>query len=447
VRFSGQHLFVNVDAAQGELRAEVLDRDGNVLEPFSRARCRPVTANQTLQAITWDGAADLAKLAGREVRFRFHLTDGKLYSFWVAPTPAGASHGYVLGGGPGFTSHADTVGKAAYAKNHTPFANAGADQSVRDVDGDGHQVVSLDAGNSSDVDGKITSFNWLIEETPIANGQRVDVKLPVGKHTVTLAARDDAGASGFDQLVVHVQPKTDPVIPPDRLVMWLKADAITAVGDGDRVAKWDDASPSGLFSFQEEPTKQPLWIRQAINGMPALRFDGKDDLLVVDYCSGLLYSYANSTLIAVVRTQDGGAIISHGHTNMAVNSTRAGSLFYSSSFRDFPSDQQIWPVVGTTAEAAVPLGQANILTMRRSHPDAGGTALLVNGKRDDDQTPMKYHPMSGDNGYVGAAYPGTRNFWNGEIAEIILYGKALSDQELDSVQRYLQRKYKIAAQP
>ena len=71
VRFRGAHLFVNVAAAEGELRVEVLDQGGRVLAPFTRAACVPVRADSTRQAVTWKGARDLSALAGRPVRFRF----------------------------------------------------------------------------------------------------------------------------------------------------------------------------------------------------------------------------------------------------------------------------------------------------------------------------------------------------------------------------------------
>jgi hypothetical protein len=47
------------------------------------------------------------------VRFRFHLSNGSLYSFWVSPDDSGASHGYIGAGGPGFTGPTDTAGKSA----------------------------------------------------------------------------------------------------------------------------------------------------------------------------------------------------------------------------------------------------------------------------------------------------------------------------------------------
>ena len=114
VRFSGQRLFVNVAAPDGELRAEVIDAQGNAIAPFTREDCRPLRGDTTLSPVTWKGAEDLASVAGRPVRIRFHLKRGRLYAFWVSPDASGASHGYVAGGGPGFTGSRDTVGKAGY---------------------------------------------------------------------------------------------------------------------------------------------------------------------------------------------------------------------------------------------------------------------------------------------------------------------------------------------
>ena len=112
--FHGKYFFVNVDAPDGELTVEELGADGNVIVPFTRASCVPVSVNKTLQQVTWNGAKDLSALAGKAVRFRFHLRNGELYSFWVSPDESGASHGYTGGGGPGFTGPTDTVGAAAY---------------------------------------------------------------------------------------------------------------------------------------------------------------------------------------------------------------------------------------------------------------------------------------------------------------------------------------------
>ena len=109
----GRHLFVNVNTSDGTLRAEVLDKDAKPIAPFTLEDCQPITADSTLSQVTWKDGDDLAELRGRAVRFRFELTNGRLYSFWVSPDTTGRSDGYVAGGGPGFTGPTDTVGRVS----------------------------------------------------------------------------------------------------------------------------------------------------------------------------------------------------------------------------------------------------------------------------------------------------------------------------------------------
>jgi hypothetical protein len=110
ITFSGRYLFVNANVKPGELRVEVLDDDGRTIEPFTLANSVPLTADATKQAVLWKGAADLRPLAGKPICFRFQVTAGELYAFWVSRDVSGASHGYVAAGGPGFTGATDTTG-------------------------------------------------------------------------------------------------------------------------------------------------------------------------------------------------------------------------------------------------------------------------------------------------------------------------------------------------
>jgi hypothetical protein len=114
VRFQGNYLFLNADAASGELRAEVLDEQGRVIEPFTQSKCETVAEDSTLVELKWRGVSSLAGVAGKSVRFRFFLRNASLYAFWVSPEISGASHGYVAAGGPGLTGPTDTVGAGSY---------------------------------------------------------------------------------------------------------------------------------------------------------------------------------------------------------------------------------------------------------------------------------------------------------------------------------------------
>lgn len=106
IRFSGSHLFVNADLEGGELRAEVLDQSGRVLAPFNRDASIPVTGNGTRLAVNWTKGS-LADVASQEVRLRFTMTRGRLYSFWVSRDATGRSRGYPAAGGPEFQGPTD----------------------------------------------------------------------------------------------------------------------------------------------------------------------------------------------------------------------------------------------------------------------------------------------------------------------------------------------------
>lgn len=106
ITFSGAHLFINADMTGGELRVEVLDQAGEVIAPFARANCVPISGSSTRQAVAWREGS-LAALNGRPVRLRFIMTRGRLFSFWVSPWPTGESRGFLAAGGPGFTRTVD----------------------------------------------------------------------------------------------------------------------------------------------------------------------------------------------------------------------------------------------------------------------------------------------------------------------------------------------------
>jgi len=110
VTFKGKNLFVNVDCPEGELKVEILGEKGEAFKNFTLENCTPISEDKTLVQVNWK-KKDLERLAGKPVRFRFHLENGSLYSFWVSPDTSGASHGYVGAGGPGFTGPTDTVGR------------------------------------------------------------------------------------------------------------------------------------------------------------------------------------------------------------------------------------------------------------------------------------------------------------------------------------------------
>ncbi|MEM7011216.1 MAG: hypothetical protein AAF585_07000 [Verrucomicrobiota bacterium] len=98
VQFSGNHLYANLD---GELKVALLDSDGEVLAVSNK-----ISEDSTKKRIDWVDVDDLSAFANQQLRFRFHLAKGRLFSFWTSDK-SGASRGYVAAGGPGYSSGQD----------------------------------------------------------------------------------------------------------------------------------------------------------------------------------------------------------------------------------------------------------------------------------------------------------------------------------------------------
>ncbi|MGH2727069.1 MAG: PKD domain-containing protein, partial [Actinomycetota bacterium] len=105
--------------------------------------------------------------------------------------------------------------------NDPPVANAGADTSAGDDDGNGSEYVTLSGAGSIDPDGTIVSFVWSEGGSQIATGPSPTVLLAVGPHTITLTVTDDDGATDTDTVLVTVIANQPPnaAAGPDQTVI------------------------------------------------------------------------------------------------------------------------------------------------------------------------------------------------------------------------------------
>lgn len=106
LEFTGNSLFVNCNASQGKLTAELVDAEGNTIPGYDKASCVPVMVDATKVQIKWQHS-DTINIDARTVCIRFHLDNASLYSFWIADDSEGRSRGYMAAGGPGFSNARD----------------------------------------------------------------------------------------------------------------------------------------------------------------------------------------------------------------------------------------------------------------------------------------------------------------------------------------------------
>ncbi len=90
-----------------------------------------------------------------------------------------------------------------------PIADAGPNQAVIDTDNDGSEQVILDGSASTSIDGPITSWAWTDDlGDTIPDGEVVSVTLSSGFHTITLEVTNDTVVTGTDKVVIIVKPQS-----------------------------------------------------------------------------------------------------------------------------------------------------------------------------------------------------------------------------------------------
>src|SRR5438034_3425135 len=248
------------------------------------------------------------------------------------------------------------------------------------------------------------------------------------------------------------------------LELWLDASRLPqaaqhfrqpAVSNRDPVETWFDASGHRRHARQVNPAFRPIYrddlaARSASKGKAAVLFDGLDDRL---HISGVGKDLQDITIFIVGSPQtmagNFSAFMSLGENGKNDYQTGINIDVGHEIRRRF--DRLNVEGKGFGGEANLMsvdlgLGTFPILTVT-STPGDEGTRLYVDGKR-NGQRARTGGPLRMDEVRIGSRYyiynsPSAieQGFLHGAIAEILVYGRLLSDQERTQVEDYLKAKY------
>lgn len=109
----------------------------------------------------------------------------------------------------------------------------------------------------------------------------VDTNLMAGtNYYYRLRAANLTQWSGYSTLASATTLTNGASVPFEDLLLWLKADAgLTQIGTNTAVNVWADQSGRDNHATQPTAANQPAWIAGALNGLPAIRFDGVNSYL------------------------------------------------------------------------------------------------------------------------------------------------------------------------
>lgn len=317
----------------------------------------------------------------------------------------------------------------------------------------GQTKTYVNGANVTDVGASSTSF----ASTGIVHvGRTTDgaVHLPGHLDQVQLYS----GMFSAAEIASLAQAQMDVAIPLSGLALWLKADESVSVDGSGNVEKWMDQSGKSNHGTQTSSGNRPKLVANAINGKPALRFDGSDDY--VDLPAAV--SVANETLtdfrvgltaIVVARPNKLQATarfltLSRGASSNVV------SVAYNKpwSFSEVSTNVEYYQSNPGTGVSSVFAWQAMNKGEFKSYeitqtPTSGGLGsvdihsdgyFLAN----DVITLPNYDPVNlRDKNYVGRSSYTSQPYLASDVAEIILYQRPLSAAERRQVEFYLFKKY------
>jgi hypothetical protein len=294
------------------------------------------------------------------------------------------------------------------------------------------------------------------------------VTRPIGQHgtgSLIHARRDEAvkfGASKeqpqrivFDgkkfvrRLIPNIPAEKLPPLPvTERLALWLSADVMPALKDGDPVSTWsdiligDNRFPDDAWQF--DPRLCPTWIRDGF-GRPALRFDGWSTSLATSpmetgnqqtafvVCSPSPASFAS--------TSHGGMLLKYGlnaptlELTVMTDRTPRGLVWAGDEGGNMAN---VGEITGKPIEPLAPCAIAYQYDVLGNHAE-----MLVNGVSQAATTAPRAVEQHAKK-YIGShAQPSYEAYFLGNIYEVIVYDKALSETDRNRVFDYLSQRYAI----
>lgn len=224
---------------------------------------------------------------------------------------------------------------------------------------------------------------------------------------------------------------------PSGMQLWLKADAGVTKDGSNKVSAWADQSGNGGNATESTSSIQPTWVTSGLNGQPVLHFDGTDEL---DGQAGFNSATSDTTIFVVSKRT---AMTAWG----APFSFNAGGakgnplLTWNNTTNTFGANNSGVTAVGVYVDLSAAPSDAYVHEYRRSGTglsirSVGGTLAV-----ESDGT-QSWTPTANANGayFVGRHYTGG-NLLNGDVAEVIVYNRALNDDERTRVEAYLAGKY------
>jgi hypothetical protein len=223
-------------------------------------------------------------------------------------------------------------------------------------------------------------------------------------------------------------------VPTNGLELWLRGDyGVTADASG-KVTSWAvEGSP--LKGGVKDPTESPSLVAAAINGKPAVRFDGEHNVLEVPMNIGAVAS-PELTVISLWSSAT-----AEKSPLRKLYGSDDGGYDRAAGIDDRAADGSNYTVFAGNG------GVAGIFTFAANTPELTienyankKLNTWVNGAAAKANIDAEYGQML-DTFFIGSTGRVYHEQWKGDLAEMFVYKRSLTDDERKKVEDYLAGKY------
>jgi type IV pilus assembly protein PilA len=253
---------------------------------------------------------------------------------------------------------------------------------------------------------------------------------------ITVAASNAELAKSITTDQAAFTPKQIP-----NLTHWYDATLITGVPNGTAIgATWADNSGTDNDATQATAANQPRYQTNIINGKPVVRFDGTDDYL------GALNDtpMGERTYVFVARTPASAtsrnAIFGHGsnvtgafYLNYGLNNRPQLYLLASTNYRSWNTNPLVSDGNAHLFEVYVKGAAAADIASAEFYIDGTLYTPLTTGQTG---TPNVWADLQ-----IGRAYAAAGYYYTGDLAELAVYRRRLTEQQRANLVEYSQQKW------
>lgn len=215
--------------------------------------------------------------------------------------------------------------------------------------------------------------------------------------------------------------------------LWLAADNIVGLNDGDAVTTWSDASGNARDATQATAAKKPIYKTAIVNGEPIVRFDGSDDVLALpNFLTG--FTAGEMFVVVKIDVDPPAASGQTGCWNFG-SGARSHYPFTDGTIYDhFGTDTRKTTVDPTPALTSFRLYNA-ISASGEWTSNLNGTQLFTTAT---NTVGWSTAPLVGQSSEGGGDF-----YLDGDIAELALYSRKVTTTERDDLESYFSTKYSL----